>query len=183
MSKRGDEDYFNWLYSRFGALSDKNPKHTYRILAQHLLNHTFYEIVPNDSNRAIDGLQLRWDFLDSRDLPLTALDHFGECTVLEMMVALTEVLVFETSGSDMDRDFCDWFWVLLSNLNLTQFHDESDFDEEFVSGVIDRFVRREYYHNGGGGLFPLKDTDEDQRDVEIWYQAAAYILERSDIGD
>ena len=40
-------------------------------------------------------------------------------------------------------------------------------------GVIDR----DYDASGFGGIFPLRRPAEDQRKVELWYQAAAYILE------
>jgi hypothetical protein len=39
-------------------------------------------------------------------------------------------------------------------------------------------VNREYDPDGRGGLFPLDGTHANQREVELWYQMQAYIIER-----
>ena len=57
----------------------------------------FYALIPNDDNRASDGLQLRDNYIDeggaTRALPS------GSCSVLEMLIGLSQRLVFETESS------------------------------------------------------------------------------------
>ena len=69
----------------------------------------------------------------------------------------------------------------MDNLGLVPFDDESYVDldgQTYVERIIDDFVKREYDFNGVGGIFPLKHAEQDQRDVEIWYQMSAYLYER-----
>jgi hypothetical protein len=46
-----------------------------------------------------------------------------------------------------------------------------------ANAILDRVIRREYEPDGTGGFFPLQNPLEDQTQVEIWYQMAAYINE------
>jgi hypothetical protein len=65
---------------------------------------------------------------------------------------------------------------LLENIGLDSFTDNR-YEEGYVDEVVQRVVFRKYARNGHGGLFPLRHADEDQRDIEIWYQLSAYLLE------
>ena len=49
--------------------------------------------------------------------------------------------------------------------------------EEYVDNIIDTFLDRDYEANGDGGLFPLLAPQEDQTEVELWYQLSAYYME------
>jgi hypothetical protein len=40
---------------------------------------------------------------------------------------------------------------------------------------MERCVWRTYEPNGVGGFFPLENPNEDQREVELWYQMSAYV--------
>jgi hypothetical protein len=71
----------------------------------------------------------------------------------------------------------DWFWEFLENLDLSGFDDSEEIDPADVAEILDRFIWRTYNRNGEGGIFPLKNPRSDQRDVELWYQLAAYIRE------
>jgi hypothetical protein len=78
----------------------------------------------------------------------------------------------------LDGTPSNWFWVLLNNLGLEQCNDESDYDQNAVDILLDQLIWREYLEDGRGGLFPLERPAEDQRDVELWYQLNAYVVER-----
>ena len=67
-----------------------------------------------------------------------------------------------------------WFWGMITNLGLGHMTD-SKFDEREADVIIDRFLNREYEPNGKGGLFTVRNYDEDLRDVEIWNQLCYYL--------
>jgi hypothetical protein len=66
---------------------------------------------------------------------------------------------------------------LMENLDLERYNDNTPFSDAAIDELLDRVIWRTYRRNGAGGLFPLKRTREDQRQVEIWYQLCAYLLE------
>ncbi|MFZ1684153.1 MAG: hypothetical protein WAU88_08510, partial [Candidatus Zixiibacteriota bacterium] len=64
-------------------------------------------------------------------------------------------------------------------LNLFQYNDleYNDQAEATIDEVLNRVIFRTYDARGNGGLFPLRRPQRDQREVELWYQASAYLLE------
>lgn len=171
-----DDRYFEWLYEKIAAVSNRNPARSYWQLARQLYETEFTYFVSNDDNRAGDGQELRIEFLADNDLDES--DHNWlalECSVLEMLIALSRRAAFET-----DEEPIEWFWRLLDNVGLRDITDEV-FDPEasnFIEETISRILKREYDRNGNGGLFPLKKTRYDQRKIELWYQLSSYILEQ-----
>lgn len=168
-----DELYFTWLY---GVVADPRIKRTYRTywrLFKLLYTKEFVWIVPNDDNRIEDGKELRYEFIDHQKL--MDVDHgwmnLG-CSMLELLIGLSRRLAFET-----DSEPRVWFWRMLENLDLEKFNDGAHFTDEMVQEKLDAVIWRTYKHNGEGGLFPLSQPCKDQRDVELWYQMSAYILE------
>lgn len=130
--------------------------------------------VPNDDNRTEDGKDLRPEFLSTHDAECSNAWISQACSMLEMLIALSRRLEFESS-----QDTYHWFWTLLENLNLRVYTD-SMYDDE-VEMIVDKtlisVIDRRYRSNGVGGLFPLKRPKADQRKTEIWYQMSAYLLE------
>lgn len=178
MVKNGtlDDRYFEWLYSKIAAVSNRNPERSYWQLARQLYETEFLYFVANDDNRAGDGVELRTEFMYEEHLD--EVDHNWmamECSVLEMLVALANRASFET-----DEPAIEWFWRMLSNVGLRDITDDV-FDPEasnFIDETITRILKRDYDRKGNGGLFPLKQTNYDQRKIELWYQLSSYILER-----
>ena len=100
-----------------------------------------------------------------------------ECSVLEMMIALSlrceEQIIDDPDVGDRTRKL---FWSMINNLGLNRMDDES-YDSFEVEDRLDIFMNREYKPDGTGGLFKLRKTRHDLRNVEIWYQMMWYLSE------
>lgn len=177
MNKPLDELYFKWLYGQVCSSRTRNPSRSYRTLLEQLFRKEFVWLVANDDNRAEDGRDLRYEFLESRRLYNVDPNWFNlGCSMLEMMVGISRRLSFEGGGEPRD-----WFWHLVQNLSLDDYNDDTPIHEKEVDDVLDRVIWRVYKRNGHGGLFPLRGATKDQRSVELWYQLSAYLLELQDI--
>lgn len=174
---RNDESirisYFEWMYELMcdGRFADTI---SYRQLFTFLHNTEFVYFVPHDENRADDGISLRYHFCVMRGCEKLERYLDGPCSVLEMMVALA--IREEHIMSDPDRGdrTAQWFWSMIASLGLSGMTDYN-FDEEFVSESIARFLNREYSPDGKGGLFTVKRWNRDARTAEIWHQLLAYL--------
>lgn len=173
-----DEQYLTWLYSKVASVKARRGKTTYWSLAKQLYDKEFVWFVPNDDNRVQDGRDLRYEFRDQEQIEDIDEEWMGlGCSVLELLIGLSRRLSFEAGGSARV-----WFWELIDNLELTGFHDSwyrEGLTKERIDERLNRLIWRTYYYDGSfGGIFPLKAPTEDQRDVELWYQLCAYLLER-----
>lgn len=170
-----EERYFTWLYSHISDPEQTSPKRTYWNLARQLFKTEFTYIIPNDDNRWDDGRALRKRFkaeIGGDPLPTIWLDL--ACSMLEMLIALSERLEFQT-----DEPARYWFWQLMDNIHLAQLNDARYTPEadDVVHDVLSQVIWRTYSYSGAGGLFPLDRADQDQRQVELWYQMHSYLLE------
>lgn len=179
MTQRGiTTEYFEWLYdmvceSRFGEDT------SYRKLFSHLHNIEFRYSIPMDANRAEDGIGLRYRFAvlnGYKDSFREVLGHLdGPCSVFEMMVALAIRCEEDTmDDAEIGDRTSQWFWGMIVNLGLGSMSD-SRFDRRFVDYTIDIFLDRDYEPDGRGGLFTVRNSDSDLRDVEIWHQLCWYL--------
>ncbi len=176
MNKPLDELYLTWLYSQVGSVKLRTAARTHWSLIRQLYTKEFIWLIPNDDNRLEDGRDLRREFLADCEIddPDPLWMGLG-CSMLEMLIAFSRRLSFETEGAPRV-----WFWHMLENLDLVQFNDQehNKLHAKGIDEALDQVVWRTYYADGFGGLFPLKHPVENQRNVEIWYQFNAYILER-----
>lgn len=170
-----DDRYLEWLYRKIGAVSNRNPSRSFWLLAKQLYETPFFWFVPNDDNRAADGVDLRYEFLSGEEIDReTEMWLALNCSMLEMLIALARIASFESHGTALE-----WFWVFIRNLEIEHYTDEL-FEvsvSEEVTEALERINRRTYAKDGTGGLFPLRDAQTDQRKVELWYQMASYLLE------
>lgn len=170
-----DEAYFVWLYSQVGSVKNRNRAKTYWELLKLFHEKEFTWSIPLDENRANDGKDLRPQFLEQTDAELHDPAWMDmSCSMLELLIALAGKLAWE--ADEMNQ--AGWFWHLIDNLGLIRCTDAYPPDPRLVDKILDRVIHRDYYPNGSGSLFPLQHPKEDQRDVELWYQAQAYLLER-----
>jgi len=171
-----DQRYFDWLYSQVCSVGLEGPLNTYRNLLHVLYTKEYVWLVPNDDNRVEDGKDLRYEFFNDEEIYPDRRDELWlelGCSMLEFLVALARRYAFEVDGNVSDQ-----FWELLENLELDELNDRATFDPDYVEDILDRVIWRTYHYNGGGGLFPLRYPERDQRRIEVWYQLSAYILER-----
>ena len=164
-------DYFNWLY-------DKVDGQGYMHLLDELYGTTFKWFVPNDDNRAFEGLDLRDEFIDAHKYYDPTVSIADGCTMLEVLIGLARRCESIADSSNMTMR--DWFWKLIDNLGLSECTDSGflrNWDEYVVDKKLDYLIGRKYDRNGEGGLFPLKHSKNDQRKVELWYQMSEYLVE------
>ena len=168
------EEYFNWLYNSV-CKGRAHDKVSYVKLFKLLHQIEFIFTIPNDINRAKDGVDLRYRFamLKDDDRIMEILD--GPCSVLEMMVAISirceETIMDDTQYGDRTGQ---WFWNMMSNLGIGRMTDDI-FEEYIVEDIINTFLERRYRPDGKGGLFYIKGCEDDLRDVEIWIQLCWYL--------
>ena len=174
MSVLLDEDYLIWLYSQNGNPKLRNRSKSHWSLTRQLFKKEFVWFVPNDDNRVEDGRDLRLEFLQECGLDADEEWLSMGCSMLELLIGLSRRLAFETEGQPRV-----WFWHLIQVLNLFQYNDleYNDQAEATIDEVLNRVIFRTYDARGNGGLFPLRRPRRDQREVELWYQASAYLLE------
>lgn len=166
--------YFDWLYN-YVCKGRINNNVSYKKLFMLLHDIEFTFCIRNDVNRARDGVDLRYRFaifMDDEQV-MDILD--GPCTVLEMILALAirceETIMNDTRYGDRTSQ---WFWNMLSNLGIS-FMTDDRFDEELATEKIFIFLERRYKPDGKGGLFYIRNCEDDLRNVEIWTQLCWYL--------
>lgn len=172
MSERWWMEYLDWLIHRVGF-----RKKGYYLLMKQLHDTEFVWLIERDKNRAGDGMNLRDEFFEGM-FDRSVSDLMGkECSVLEMLVALSIRIDDEYTGVPGDPHPEEIFWELLCNLGLDRY-DDKRFSEIDIFEQVERWLQRDFAYNGSGSIFPLKSTRRDQRDLEIWSQMQEYLSER-----
>lgn len=174
--------YFDWLVQLVDGVSEM-PDVSYTMLLKILHSHPFWSTIPNDDNRAEDGLELRKIFSMKYGGPMD--EDTSPCSVLEMLIALARRMAYMLSDEHTDEDSTipDFFWIFIRNLGLEEYTDEvliggdEPGEAECVDSIVERLVERTYMSDGWGGIFPLRNPPGDQRTTEIWYQMQAYMIE------
>lgn len=176
--------YFEWLMTR---LDPDGVREGVGHVSALLHRCPFQRRVGNDINRAIEGANLRVEFLsdfeDANFDPYVTNDlMMQECSWLEMLIALARTLDYMYDGGVEER-----FLEMVENLGLDHLlifnpdrTDASDQrDQREVDIATNDFDHNRFTRDGHGGIFPLYKPDHpDQREVEIWDQHAAYFRER-----
>ena len=163
-------DYFDWLYFMVVPQPDR---HQYRKLLTMLHTMEFEYFIDYDENRASDGINLRWYYVDDGGDD-RILGWKEPCTVLEMMISLAmhmDNIVGDTEG---ELDIRHWFWMMLENLDLSDMNDDK-YDKAYVYGRVSMFMDRQYEPDGEGNIIYIPGCSEDLRKVEIWWQMCWYL--------
>lgn len=170
-----NEAYFDWMYELVcsGRYARGN---SFMKLISYLHDIQFTYIVPKDSNRAEDGIDLRYRFAYENNMDKNdTMDKLrGPCTVLEMMIALSIRCEDFMDDPSIGNRTAQWFWKMIVSLGLGSMTDRQ-FDEYYVEDTIEKFLAREYDADGRGGLFTVKNSEYDMRDMEIWDQLCYYL--------
>lgn len=168
-----ERKYFEWLVD----VSGLDWRHWSRLLK--VLYELDFDSNTLDDNRAVDGRDLLISCSrDLRDRSLRSYD-FGECSILELFVSLADKMAYEAEGLvEGMQTLQDWFVEMLNNLGLLLYHN-GNWQKRSVVDILRRFNSRRYDSDGFGGAFPLRAPQQNQREVELWYQMNAYLLERA----
>lgn len=175
-------DYFIWLCETVcvdGRYSDE----TYWTLAEILWGTEFTYILDMDADREADGVALRRRYRSCGGSDI----YTGPCTVLEVLVALAGRMYDILDELDGEDKTPMLFWLMIDNLGLSNYSDTAFSDYPDRAGLFERRIRKRLHawlyrhinYNGEGGLFPLRNPRYDQRDIDIWYQANAYMIENN----
>lgn len=173
-----DDRYFKYLQSL--VYDPKSQTSSYTLLFEQLHSIVFTWTLFNDRNRALDGVNLRYLFLQDNNITNVDIPD-SPCSFLEMLIALSQRAMY--ISEDFFESVGDWFFHLLENIDLKKYDDETMINEYCVDHIrkkISCVLNRSYYKNGVGGLFPLTESITDQRCLEIWYQLNSYISKESD---
>lgn len=176
MHDRIDNEYFEWM---FELVSDKNyiRNRSYRKLLMYLHSTIFRHpsSVPNDGNRAEDGINLRERFAYEVGYRNVTDYLAGPCSVLEMMIALAircEEHIMD--DPDIGDRTAQWFWDMIHSMGLYTM-DDIAYSKAYTAKIVTKFLDRDYKCDGSGGLFTVPDCPYDMRVVEIWYQMCWYL--------
>lgn len=171
-------EYFDWLCRIVCGDQYMEWPITYKKLLMRLHETEFRYSIIMDRNRAEDGESLRyrfalyWDFDDTYWVT-DILD--APCSMLEMMVALAlkceETITDDPTKGDRTHQ---WFWDMVVNMGLGSMSDDR-YDQGKIDVAIARVLNRDYEPNGKGGLFTVRGTRKDLRQVEIWKQLCWYL--------
>ena len=166
--------YFEWLYN-YMCKEKICEGISYKEIFMLLYETDFDFYIYDDMNRAIDGIDLRNRFaIENGDIHIS--DYLDDsCNVLEMMVALAirceETIMDNPKYGDRTAQ---WFWCMMSNLGLSYMNDKN-YDKKIANNIIYNFLERQYKPNGKGGLFYIRNCEEDLRNVSIWTQLCWYL--------
>lgn len=167
------EEYFRWLVD---LLQDDYLRTNYQKLLWRLFEteFTWIDEVEYDSNRAKDGIYLRYLFSRVIDEDF---DMDIGCTMLEMMIALArrceDDIMYDPDKGDRTGY---WFWTMIENMGLDAY-DDYGYMEHRVDYILDVVLERKYQKNGKGGLFWCAENNTDFRKMDIWWQLNAYLNE------
>lgn len=170
------ELYFKWL-TKF--VCDSYQSKYYGILLGYLFNKEFYWSMEFDENCAIYGMDLRDRFYEESPVAHKYYEMYGDfitgpCSILELMVSLSIQCEDRIMTNGVDDNTSKWFWIMIESLGLDIF-DDGRWDEYEVEIIIQHFLDRKYRKDGKGGLFWVKNSKENLREMEIWWQMNLYI--------
>lgn len=192
MEKEIKQAYFNYLRWLVNGL--ERDSEACSAVFKILHDTEFYSIVKNDENREEDGKMFREMFAEYYPDFGNYDDIQGPCTALEMMIGVAYRMSFVT---DKRLDYC--FMILMNNLfflkkgspielkldkynNFQIMFSEKSMDfEADIREIVRKMVARQYDKHGNGGLFPVRKSKKDQRNVEIWYQMMTFLNENSSL--
>lgn len=164
-----ENEYFNWLCAK--VIEPGNPN--YRSLLEILHRTEFICIVHADTHRAMDGQELRYHFTNETGNDKESGWYELPASILEVFVSFANTAWFQT-----DIPVSDWFWEFMTNLGLNEYRRVDNSDVPAIENILNTFNMRTYDSLGNGGLFPLSQSPNDQRKIEIWYQFCEYVRDK-----
>ena len=158
------EELIKFVQENYGVACDTPFKDDNIKIFRHLNNKKWFAALMRVQENKIRGVGEK--VIDILDDP---------CSVLEMMIALA-IRIEETMMDDPrygDRTN-QWFWLMMSNLGLKYMTDDV-FDKVKANDIIYTFLERQYSPDGKGGLFYIRNCEEDLTQIEIGTQVNWYL--------
>ena len=172
----GADDYFHWLTRKVIGVK---PDRSSTMLLRELYSIPFKVVIPNDSHRLDDGIGLRDLYEYETGKPA---NWVMPCSVLEVMVSIATYVAEDVIGSHYNSErTSEWFWMMVDNLGLRGIGGDdgvgSSTVRNYIHGVVEAWINRDFEYDGTGSPFPIKRPSEDQRKIEIWKQICTYIVD------
>lgn len=152
---------------------------TYNNLFDCLFNIEYSYDIWQDENREADAQEMLNEWLHNERMSRYDLS-WRTCSVLEVMMALAERMSYIASGAVDDNRPSYWFWRMIENIGFDIYTDDvwNSMDGDLnVERDISAMMNHEIEPDGRGGLFPLRDSKNDQRCIELWYQMNNWMVE------
>lgn len=171
------DDYKSWLIDKLDIYDEE-----YSMLLDQLHNTPFIFSIEKDVNRAEDGKEYRNDYLsDISDGNRQRVIESGvfeerECSVLEMLAGLATRIDREYTGVPGEDGQDLIFYDMIENLGLMKYRDNC-YNSKKVDDILEKWMDRRFDFDGKGSIFPLRNTNRDQRKIEIWSQMSEYLSE------
>lgn len=151
--------YFEWLCNLVHAGNE------YIELLSILDEFDYIWYIVLDENREKGGLALRDRY--AREAGIYSSDcRTGNCTFLEMLIALSELMACQIDGSDS----ATCFWLMIDNLMLR------NVDNYGAHIIVLNFLNNNYT-NTRNSLFPLRNYCGDIRALDLYSQMNAWLEE------
>ena len=166
MREKDWNEYGGWLLWRV-----HNKRKNYEMMFKQLHDTPFRYIIHRDKNRAEDGIYLRDEFMQDTGIYI---DSSKDCSVLEMLVALAIRIDNEYIGDPGKERPEVIFWQMLKNLGLHKFPDNVS-NPKKIFDILSIWIDRKFEKDGRGSIFPIKNPDENQVEIEIWSQMLSYL--------
>lgn len=162
------EDYRLFLVEYCNLQQYKKYTRIFKILH----DITFEYSLERDENRVGDALELlRYNYKIPPEY-ISYEDEFIEnpVSVFEVLVALSIRIEDDIIGDPSDPKPDIFFMDMIRNLEAVGLDDN-------ICNVVNNWMLRKFRPNGYGSPFPVVNDIRDQRELEIWDQANAYIYE------
>lgn len=128
--KSDDCKYFRWLTDQIDDGSGRVKK--YRHLLSDLFDISYKWVIELDSNRAVDGMNLREKYRAGYERDMG-------CSVLEMLIAMCVRFEYSVAAEPGEEDPSRWFWLIIERLDLDLYSDEC-YDLEAVKTILELWM-------------------------------------------
>ena len=128
--KSDDCKYFRWLTDQIDDGSGRVKK--YRHLLSDLFDISYKWVIELDSNRAVDGMNLREKYRADYERDMG-------CSVLEMLIAMCVRFEYSVASEPGEEDPSRWFWLIIERLDLDLYSDEC-YDFEAVNSILELWM-------------------------------------------
>ncbi len=174
-----NELYFKWICSII--FPDETIRNSYSIVLNVLYHTPFEYTLLLDENRKKDGIDLRYHFSCASNIPHNIIDEYfdnNQCSMLEVMTALARRCEDDIMADLAYGDRTSvWFSLMFNNLGLYMFPNSSWNIQKYyeVKDILRRCMYRDYEFDGeNGGLFIIKNTAKDLRNLQLWDQMCLF---------